>query len=143
MIYCYSFQLDKTAKIWTPASPACISQGSRSLIFCSAGKPWGKAPTVCLANDFTEKDYCMQTMYWSQPEVRLSCNFTGEHDKMFLWLRFSVSGDLFASEDGKTKFKGFPTSTAHKKTNHYFFLLFSCLGFHTNKSQILFPACCL
>lgn len=39
-------------------------------------------------------------------------------------LRFSGSGDLFAFEDGKIKFKGFRTSTAHRKTNHYYFSSF-------------------
>lgn len=39
-------------------------------------------------------------------------------------LRLSGSGDLFAFEDGKIKFKGFRTSTAHRKTNHYYFSSF-------------------
>lgn len=130
MIYCYSFQLDKTAKIWTSASPACISQGSRSLIFCFAGKPWGKTPTVCLANDFTEKDYCMQTVYWSQPEVRLSCYFTGEHDTMFSWLKvFWLRRSFLPLRMAKQKLRASLPQLVKGKPIIISFSLFSCLGF--------------
>lgn len=56
-------------------------------------------------------------------------------------VRFAVL-DFFASEDGKTKLRAsIPQLLTGKPIIISF--LFSCLGFHSNESQILFPACCL
>lgn len=84
-MYCYGFQLDKAAKIWICASLSCLSQGSRSLLiqlFCRTAM--GKDTHCLFGTGFIEKDCCVQsTTYWAQPEVRLSCYSTREHDETF------------------------------------------------------------